>query len=454
MKQRLLVGAFLVSATIGSPVDLQTVFEDALQNDPTWQIAQVTRKSDQQNMLKSTIGLGPTVGFNISQGESSFERTLSSSSPLPFPSVTEGDSEQESWQINASQDLLDVDGWMAWLVERKRNENSTDTLRNAEAQLINRVAQAYFDVLRSQDQLESQLAAEEAVARRLQQAQQRFEVGSAAITDVLDATASYDASKVSTLNVRQTHGIAFESLSTITGVNYPQVNRLVEEVPISTPDPNAEDEWVTTALNNNPQVLIAARNYDAAKLNRKRFYTVFMPRATISTRRSFSRDPLSFFGEETETESVSLNISFDIGNSTDLYSNNLLAVYNVQNAKHNLKLQRLTVERDTRNLYRAINTDVVRVAANKKAIESARAALEATETGYEVGTRNIVEVLTAQQTLYNSMFSYSDSRYNYLLNGLRLKQTAGILSDVDIKMLNRFTTSDDPVTQLTSASGR
>ena len=116
--------------------------------------------------------------------------------------------------------------------------------------------------------------------------------------------------------------------------------------------------------------------------------------------------------------------------------------------------RQLTVSRDTRNLFRAVQTDVVRVRARLKAIASSASALEATETGYEVGTRNIVDVLQAQQRLYSSQFDYADSRYNYVIDLMLLKQTSGTLTEEDVDDLNGYMDSDNPVTRLNSLRAR
>ena len=106
------------------------------------------------------------------------------------------------------------------------------------------------------------------------------------------------------------------------------------------------------------------------------------------------------------------------------------------------------MSRDTRNLFRTVITDVVRVRAGEKSIQSSKAALDATQTGYEVGTRNIVDVLQAQQRLYASQFSYADSRYAYVTDLLRLKQAAGALIAQDLTELNAFLSATDTVKKL------
>ncbi|HJL61886.1 MAG TPA: TolC family protein, partial [Pseudomonadales bacterium] len=110
--------------------------------------------------------------------------------------------------------------------------------------------------------------------------------------------------------------------------------------------------------------------------------------------------------------------------------------------------QRTTVE-NTRNLFSAINTDVARVNARQRGIDSSQSAFEATQTGYEVGTRNIVDVLLAQQRLYAAQFQYASARYQYVRDTLRLKQSVGSLSPDDIYGINNFISSGKTVGRIT-----
>ena len=126
----------------------------------------------------------------------------------------------------------------------------------------------------------------------------------------------------------------------------------------------------------------------------------------------------------------------------------------VTQSQQQLLNQKRTVTRNTRNLFKSVATDVVRVEARLKAIRSSQSALEATETGYEVGTRNIVDVLQAQQRLFSSQFDYADSRYNYVLNLMRLKQATGKLTQEDLEELNQFVDDGDLVERVVALSLR
>ena len=127
------------------------------------------------------------------------------------------------------------------------------------------------------------------------------------------------------------------------------------------------------------------------------------------------------------------------------YSGVRQARHGLERARQQLIAQELTVGRDTRSLYRIVVTEVVRVGARNEAIKSSQSALEATQTGYEVGTRNIVDVLVAQRRLFASQFDYANSRYDYVLNLLRLRESAGVLDERDIAELNAFMDSANPV---------
>lgn len=113
----------------------------------------------------------------------------------------------------------------------------------------------------------------------------------------------------------------------------------------------------------------------------------------------------------------------------------------VQSEQQRESLRRQVVE-NTRNLHRAVNTDVEQVAARRQSIISSQSAVQATEIGYKVGTRNIVDVLDAQRQLYAAVRDYNNSRYDYILDNLRLKQAAGTLSPQDLQDLGRYLKPD------------
>ena len=314
--------------------------------------------------------------------------------------------------------------------------------------------QAYLNILRAQDRLDTTKAEITAVKRQLEQVQQRFDVGLVAITDVLDSQAAYDNAVVRGIQAEGDYAISFETLSTLTGMSYESLNRLDESLPIVDPNPSQEDEWVNTALENNYGVKAARAQLKAARRDKRAKQSSHLPTvdATVTQVESVTGGR-NFLGADTTQSTVyGLQLSWPLYTGGLTRSRVRQANATAEQASELLLSQQLNVTRDTRNLYKSVTTDVVRVQARLKAIRSSQSALEATETGYEVGTRNIVDVLQAQQRLFGSQFDYADSRYTYLLNLMRLKQSAGTLSQADLKELNSYMSPVNPVRRVISAS--
>ncbi|WVM94085.1 TolC family protein [Halopseudomonas pachastrellae] len=114
------------------------------------------------------------------------------------------------------------------------------------------------------------------------------------------------------------------------------------------------------------------------------------------------------------------------------------STYRLTQAEQSSEAQRRRVVENTRNLYRTVTSSVEEVSARRQAIISAKAALDATQTGYEVGTRNVVDVLDAQRNLFRTVRDYNTVRYNYIINNLNLKLAAGTLSPQDLQDLSQW----------------
>ncbi|MGJ8687863.1 MAG: TolC family protein, partial [Spongiibacteraceae bacterium] len=109
-----------------------------------------------------------------------------------------------------------------------------------------------------------------------------------------------------------------------------------------------------------------------------------------------------------------------------------------QAADHNVTLVQRQVITSTRAQHIAVNTDIQVIKARKQSIKSATSALNASQAGYDVGTRNVVDVLDAQRKLYAAVRDHSNARYDYVVNVLKLKQNAGTLSPGDIASLSNW----------------
>ena len=437
-------------------VNLADAYADALRNDPVLSAAQAGTQARRQLVPQARAGLLPrlSLGGSTSQNKRSFPvpptLDVNPNSPtfgqvVDIPTQTYN---EHSWQVQLNQPIVNVSAWFDLKGAAAAAQAANAQLRATEQELIVRVVRSYLNVLRAQDRLDASRAQETAVQRQLEQVQQRFEVGLVAITDVLEAQAAYDNAAVARIQAEGDLHVFFEILETVTGTHYESLERLSESLPIVNPEPADEEAWVRTALERNHNILAARAQLDAARRTLAARRAGHLPTIDGSVTHSrFVTGGLSFLGDKINTTTYALSFNLPIYQGGFTLARTKEARFLAEQARQLLLNQQLSVTRDTRNLFQAVATDVVRVGARLKAIASSESALEATETGYEVGTRNIVDVLLAQQRLYASQFDHADSRYNYVADLMMLKQAAGGLAPADVEELNQFTEAANPVTR-------
>lgn len=437
--------------------DLLQVYNAALDHDPVLGASRAGHQARKEVVPQARSQLLPSVtaGASTTWTERSFPvppvQDTNPTSPTFGQLIDIPDQEfnEHAWQARLTQPLLDLEAFYAIRGAYATVDQSRFLLDATEQNLIVRVVQAYLNVLRAQDLLDSTIAEETAVKRQLEQVQQRFDVGLVAITDVLEAQAAFDSSVVRRIQADGDHGIFFETLRTLTGINHEAINRIAATLPIVNPAPDDEEEWVAAALADNLAIAAAEAQLRAAERNVAARRAAHLPTINgVVSHSHFATGGASFLGNKIDTTTYALELQLPIYMGGFTSSRRREAGALAEQAREQLQDQRLTVSRDTRNFFRAVATDAVRVKARQKAIKSSQSALEATQTGYEVGTRNIVDVLQAQQRLYAVQFEFADSRYSYVTNLMRLKQAAGTLSVEDLQELNTFTDPNNPVKRL------
>lgn len=436
--------------------DLLEILQMALRNDPTLNQAEAQYRANHENVIQSRAALLPSLGV----GGSTSRVTAGPSSPI-FREVTDpmtgetmsvlvqaGHSFQpginnHSWGVNLTQSVLNLASWYSYQSARATDRAAAVNLAAQEQDLIMRTATAYFSVLRAQDLLETNLQEEEAALRSLEQTQQREEVGLVAITDVYDAQAAYDLARNTTILQRDALRAAFEALEAITGQAHPDIELLREDFPVVEVD-GSLNEWEAQAENNSLAIAAAEFNLEASRKNLQARRSDHLPTIGFTGQFSHSvtgalvRQGIQIGGGAFDNTSLALDISIPILAGGATSSRRRAAEYNVMAAEESLELTKRQLTQNIRNAYRRVNTDVLVIAQRQQSITSTQTALEATELGAEVGTRNIVEVLRARENLFRALRDYADARYNYVLDALTLRQVAGVLTPQDIIELNAW----------------
>lgn len=436
------ISCFLTAAlclTLASPAladDLYTVLELAMRNDPTLRQQEAQFRSRQTQVEQSRAALLPGVNINANT-------TRQTSGPPEIHSWADSQ-HNYGYRLNVNQAVLNLSNWYTFRGAREAERAQALTFAGQEQDLIIRVATAYFNILRAAESLTTSRQEEEAAQRQLERTRQREEVGLIAITEVYESQAAFDLSRNNTILAEDTLAARYEALQAITGQSHPNIHVLRDDFPIVGAEGDVET-WTAEALESNLQLLAARYNVEAQTYNLKARRADHLP--TIGFQGSYgnnvtgagtSTEGFQRLGGEIQSSALTLTLNIPLYSGGAVSARRQAAEYDLLATQENVNLIRRQVTQDVRNAYRRVNTDALVVAQRQQAITSAQSALDAIEVGYEVGTRNIVDVLQARQQLFVAIRNYQDAKYNYVIDTLVLKQSTGVLTPQDILELNRW----------------
>ena len=410
--------------------NLVDIYQLAEQNDATLKIAQADFNAASESLPLATSARRPQVNFSVQQSlrETDSSRTGSNTNDdLGYTlSLTQTIyNAQTSAQVDSAEALV---------------QQAAANLKVAEQDLVIRVASSYFAILSAQDSVKFARAEQNAIARQLEQAQKRFEVGLIAITDVHEAQALYDSSLAQFLLAENQLDNAFQALQVITAEPSSSVlAELGERLPLIIPQPADIQAWVDTSLQSNQNLAAALSASNAARYELKRQSRGHYPTVDFSASYNDSKiddDRLGEYNQDDISLLVQLNIPLFTGGRISAARQQAASAY--LSAQNTALLQNRLTSQQTRIAYLGVISGIGQVKAFKQALNSSTTALEATEAGFEVGTRTSVDVLVSLRETFRAQRDYSSSRYDYLINTLKLKQAAGLLLADDLTAINRF----------------
>jgi outer membrane protein len=437
----LLVALGAGAATLpASGEDLLQIYREAQQNDPTLASARAAWVATQEKVPQAVAGMLPNVQATANANLNQFRSRLGSNPVVvidqPFDSA--------GYTISASQPLFRYQNVVSVGQAREQVTQADYSLGSAQQDLIVRVAQAYFDVLLAQVNVELTDAQSAAVSEQLAQAKRNFEVGVSTITDTNEAQARYDnivAQRIAAVNDLDNKRTA---LRAIIGRAPGDLKRLGPGFEPQLPDPNNVDYWVDRALHENFAVRVAQSNYDIAALEVERQRAGHYP----------TLDLVGSFGQSYATGAASTGATsgFDVRNrnallgvqlAVPIYQGGIVnsrvreAIANQDKARQDLETNRRNALFLAQTGYAGVNSAAASIKAFEQALVSAQSAYESNRLGLEVGVRTTLDVLTVQQTVTQTRRDLAQAYFNYLMGVLRLKAAAGILTDADLEDLNR-----------------
>jgi outer membrane protein len=410
--------------------DLLSVYQQALDADPAFRAADAAHLAALEVRPQSRAALLPKLSLSGSYSRERFDpRTIGQRSYAT----------NQNYSLGLSQPVFRMDRFIQLEQADSRIAQADAEYTVAQQDLAIRVATTYFTLLGAQDNLTFVRADKLALTRTLDQARQRFEVGLSAITDSLKAQAAYDIAVSDEISAEQLLADSREGLRELTGKLPDQPEILRPVIPLLSPEPAEEDKWVTAASEQNPQVLAARAAATTAREEVRVQRSGHLP--TLDLTANYSYRDSNFSGViplERDDSAVGLELNMPLYQGGLITSQTRQSRYLYNQAMEEQARQQRAVERQTRDNYRGVISGISRVNALARAIQSNEKAFEAAQAGFDVGTRDIVDVLDAQRELLRARRDHARSRYDYLLDTLRLKQAAGILQESDLAQVNEW----------------
>jgi outer membrane protein len=476
-KSFLLAGcvALALGTSVARGENLLEVYQAAVRSDPIVREAEANRlaaleaKPQARALLLPQMSIGGQVNTSDADGESYFPQVNTATGEVISVGNRNQTDTDRYWDYTAqvTQTIFRWDQWQNLKRADSEVALAEANYRAAQQDLMVRVARRYFDVLAAEDTLSAAEATLQAFSRQLEQSEKRFEVGLIAITDVQESKAAFDSATAGVIAAKRALASTQELLRELTGEVYQSLSKPAEDMPLDQPQPADEDTWVAQSLEQNLAVIAARLGVETAKADIKIAQSGHLPTVDLYAQR-FENDrsadqvntriqriddpaipppvPVAGTADSNRTDDVigiRVNVPIFAGGGTQ--SRVRQQVYRHRASREKLDGALRGAERETRDAYLGVLSERARVNALKQSVTSNQTALEATEAGFEVGTRTTVDVLDARRRLFEAQRDYARSRYDYLINLVRLKSAAGVLSPQDLAYINEFLTRPTPL---------
>lgn len=436
---RYLIFCLATFSTSLHALDLSDVVSLARENDANFQIARTDYVAAAEAEPQNLSALLPLIDLNIYVSDTTSKTSNSSGG------FTNGESDFSSsgYNLSLSQTLYNKKLFDALDQSEAEVSQALAEFQAAKLEMIIAAANAYFEVLSAKDNLIFAQSEKHAINRQLEQSTERFNAGMIAITDVKESQAQYDIAVAQEIAAENKLANADEELQILINTPYQRLAALKKTMPLSMPEPDDMEQWQKNASANNLD--LRAAHYavtaaaEAASGSRADHYPTLNLNLNHGTDSSDgSTLSTSFGGRDIEDTRLSLELDIPIYSGGHTSSTHRQSIARLEKAKATLDNQKRLTIQQTRNAFRGINAAIAQVHAFKKALESTQSATEATQAGFEAGTRTSVDVLLAQRGLYKSERDYSRALYDYILNILQLKKSSGTLSESDIEQINQW----------------
>lgn len=413
--------------------NLTDILALALENNPGLREVHARKAATEEAKNQNIARLLP----NLSATGASSKDYLNNEKLGTFRGSGEQDFYSNTFNLNLTQPIFH---WEHWIQLSQSDNQIAQAEANFQAELQSlmvKITEAYFNILAAEDDLTFIQAERAAIARELEQAQKRYEVGLIAVTDIYEAQAGFDQANANEIEAQNALDNQKEALREIIGDTEAVLDRLDDNIPLTQPEPADIETWSLSAEANNLNIIAAFNEAEAARKTIDLQRSGHLPKLDLVASLGLS-DVSSSFGLRGDSQSIGLQLNLPIYEGGAVNSRTRQAVHEYEAAKQKLLSSKRSAIKQVKDAYRGVLSNISRVNALQSGVTSAENALTATQAGLDVGTRTLIDVLNEQKNLFKTKRDLARSRYDYLINSIKLKQASSNLSELDISRINRL----------------
>jgi outer membrane protein len=430
-----LVASLLATALMSSQaqaINLLQVYREAMVNDAVYTSARYNQQAGAERLPQGRANLLPSLGVGGSYTRQMIDADFSGTQ-------IKRNANTNAYTLTLSQPLFRMVNWETYQQGKLQAALAETQFAQAELDLMLRVSQAYFDVLAAQDVLGSVQAQKAAITEQLASAKRNFEVGTSTITDTHEAQARYDLAVAQEFAANNDLEIRRTALQQIIGKPAGDLATLMPGVVLEAPQPAQIEQWVDTAVVSNYNVVgqdlvreIAGRE---VRKGRAGHYPTLDAIASRG-RNDQNAATLNAAANNTTVNNIGVQWNLPLFSGFAVNSRVRETIALEDKARSDLENARRTAAQNARQSFLGVNSGLAQVRALEAAEISSQSALESNRLGYQVGVRINIDVLNAQQQLYVTRRDLARARYDTIMNGLRLKAAAGVLTEADLEQAN------------------
>jgi outer membrane protein len=431
--------AFLLAVSVislpATAQDLRQVYRDAKGYDAQYAAARYALQAGLEKLPQGRSLILPTLSLSANASNT---RILIEPTNNLFPSTLR-DGRNYGYALSFSQPIYRPQNLLQYGQAEFQVKQAEAAFGQSAQDLIIRTAQAYFDVLAAKDNLALVQAQKRAIGEQLAQAKRNFEVGTATITDTHEAQARFDLTSAQEIVAQNDVDTKIRALQQITGKDYATLKPLKQQVKLSPPNPANMQSWVDMAVKQSYPVQLQEATTEIANLEVKRNAAGHYPTVDLVASYGWNNQTASQFSavpQDITTGTFGVQLGLPLYQGGAISSREREAAANFEKSKQDLENARRSSEFTAKQTYLLVTNGIATISALEQALVSSQSSLDSNKLGYEVGVRINIDVLNAQQQVFQTRRDLLVALYGTIMNYFKLKAAAGSLREEDLEIAN------------------